>query len=142
MQKNTEQTIIFVMASSDNMPVAGKTVTAEISKAGAAFVATTNDVEEISDGFYAVTLTASELNYDVVTLKFTATSCGQQNIVIYLESAFATAAALATHDTEVKAAVAAIDPATSAELATHDTDIKALCAQLRVLIDDIEIRIK
>jgi len=56
-------TLVFMMVdSSDHVtPKTGLTVTATISKDGAAFAAATNSVSEISGGWYKVTWTATEI---------------------------------------------------------------------------------
>lgn len=61
-------------------PETGVTVTATISKDGAAFAACTNSVSEISGGYYKITLTATEMTATTIALKFTGTGCRQTNI--------------------------------------------------------------
>ena len=80
--KNTEWTCVFVMKlSSDHVtPATGKTVTATISKDGGSFSSCTNSVSEISNGWYKITLTATEMNAGFVALKFTETDCDQTNM--------------------------------------------------------------
>lgn len=58
------------------------TVTATISKDGGAFASCTNTVTEISNGMYKISLTQTEMNADVIVLKFTATGADQRTIVI------------------------------------------------------------
>lgn len=100
----------------------GKTVTAQISKNGAAFANSTNSVTELSNGFYYLQLTASELNADLVMVKLTATGCAQQNLVFYTETAVDLSAV-----------------ALEATLDAHDTAIKALVEALKVRVDDLEV---
>jgi len=74
----------FYMTDSDDHVSAktGLTVTAEISKNGGAFSACTNSVTEISSGLYKIDYTQTEMNADIVTLKFTATGADQRVIII------------------------------------------------------------
>lgn len=73
---------LMVDATDLNTPETGLTVTATISKDGGAFAACTNAVSEISNGLYKITLTSTEMNADVVILKFTATGAAQRTIVL------------------------------------------------------------
>lgn len=74
----------FMMVDSTdlNTPETGITVTATISKDGAAFAACTNSVSEISGGWYKITLTSTEMNADAIALKFTGTGCAQRNVYL------------------------------------------------------------
>lgn len=74
----------FLMVGSDDhiSPAASKTVTATISKDGGAFAACSNSVSEVSNGVYKISLTATEMNANVITLKFTATNCDQRTVTI------------------------------------------------------------
>jgi hypothetical protein len=74
--------VMFMMvdATDGKTPETGITVTATISKDGAAFGACTNAVSEVSGGFYKITLTATELTANSVALKMTGTGCAQTNI--------------------------------------------------------------
>jgi hypothetical protein len=76
--------VMFMMvdATDLNTSETGVTVTATISKDGGAFAACTNAVSEVSNGFYKITLTATEMTANSVALKFTGTGCAQRNIVI------------------------------------------------------------
>ena len=58
-------------------------MTAEVAKDAGAFGASTNSVAEKGDGFYQLTLTAAEMNADVVAVKLTSAGCTQQNLVFY-----------------------------------------------------------
>ena len=74
----------FMVLSSDHVSAAiGKTVTGTISKDGGTFNALTNSVTEIGSGMYKVDLTQSEMDADVVTLKFVAADCDARIITIY-----------------------------------------------------------
>ena len=73
----------MVLASDHVTAATGKTLTGTISKDGGAFAALTNSVVEISNGMYKVEITQSEMNADVITLKFTETDCDQRIVVIY-----------------------------------------------------------
>ena len=63
-------------------PETGLTVAGNISKDGGAFAALTNSVAEIGNGTYKVTLTATEMNADVVLLRFTATGAADRFVTI------------------------------------------------------------
>jgi len=92
------QTGIMKNASLDNFPFVmiksadhvtpnpGKTITATISKDGGAFVACTNSASHISGGHYKINLTQTEMNADIVSLKFTATACDTRFITIKTSS--------------------------------------------------------
>ncbi len=67
-------------------PETGLSVTAEISKDGTAFAAMTNAVAEVGNGVYTVDITASEMNADTVSLKFTATGAAQRTVVLKTDS--------------------------------------------------------
>ena len=63
-------------------PETGLTVTATISKDGAAFGACTNAAAEIANGWYKINLTQAEMNADVIALKFSAAGAAQRDIAI------------------------------------------------------------
>ncbi len=67
-------------------PETGLTVTAEISKDGAAFAAMTNAVAEVGNGVYTIDITAAEMNADTVSLKFTASGAAQRTVVLKTDS--------------------------------------------------------
>jgi hypothetical protein len=75
MHKNTALTaFMFVMTdSTTHLPQTGLTVTAQRSIDGAAFANCANAVSELANGVYKITLATTDLNGDVITLKFTAT---------------------------------------------------------------------
>lgn len=72
----------FLMINSNDhvSPKTGLTVTAERSIDGGAFAACTNAPSEIGNGVYKIDLSASDLNGDVITLKFTGTGADQTTI--------------------------------------------------------------
>ena len=89
IQKNTQLAAFpfFMVDSADH--VTGKTglsVTAQRSIDGAAFGACANAVAEVGNGVYKITLAASDLNGDTITLKFTATGADACVIVIKTEA--------------------------------------------------------
>lgn len=57
-------TIVFLLVSStdDKTAVTGASPSVTLSKNGGAFAAATNAVSEVGNGFYKVTLTATETN--------------------------------------------------------------------------------
>ena len=73
----------LMVESSDHItPATGKTITAQISKDGGAFVNCTNAVAEVGSGVYKINLTQAEMNADIVTLKFTEANCDQRTITL------------------------------------------------------------
>lgn len=77
IQNGTTPIILFLMVDQTDGETAetGLSPSVEISKNGGAFAATTNSAVEISDGWYAVTLTADETDTDGV-LAIRATAAG------------------------------------------------------------------
>lgn len=74
---------VLLVSSSDHIsPVTGATVTATRSIDGGAFAACANSVTEVSGGVYKINLAASDLNGDVITLKFSATGADSRIITI------------------------------------------------------------
>jgi len=75
---------IFVMVdSTDNItPKTGLTVTTQISKDGAAFVNSTNSATEIGSGFYKISFTQAEMNYNTLGWKFSSVGANQRNVVV------------------------------------------------------------
>ena len=57
-------------------------VAEEISKDGGAFAACSNTFSEIGNGVYNIDLTSTEMNADMVALKFTATGADQRIVFI------------------------------------------------------------
>lgn len=77
----------FLMTdSTTHNPATGKTVTATRAIGSGAFAAvSTPTVTEVSNGQYRIDLAASDLNGDVVTLRFTATGCDDLFTTLILE---------------------------------------------------------
>lgn len=82
--KNTAQVFQFLMVDSNDhtTPKTSLTVTATRSIDGGAFASCTNSVTELSNGIYTITLSASDLNGDVITFKFSATGADTRYITI------------------------------------------------------------
>jgi hypothetical protein len=64
---------VVMLDSTNRVPTAGLTVSGTIRKDGGTFAALTNAVNEVGNGVYEISLTASEMTADVITLRFTAT---------------------------------------------------------------------
>lgn len=85
VKKNTAFTAFpfTLVQNSDHVtPKTGATPSGFVSKDGAAFAALTNSAVEIANGAYKVTLTAAELNADVVILRFTAAGADDRLVII------------------------------------------------------------
>jgi len=63
-------------------PATGKTITPQISRDGGGFATCANAVSEVGEGWYKISLTQSEMNADIVALKFIETDCLQRNMEI------------------------------------------------------------
>ena len=87
-KKNTQADITFVMRDSTNgrTPIAGETVAAQRSLDGAAFASCANSVTEIGNGAYIITLAATDLNADIVILRFTSSDSDDLLITIKTET--------------------------------------------------------
>jgi hypothetical protein len=88
IKKNTllNNFMVLLVDSTDHItPKTGRTVTAEVSIDGGAFGACTNSVSEVSDGMYKINLSASDLNGDIVTLRFTASGTDARLLTIVTE---------------------------------------------------------
>jgi hypothetical protein len=74
----------FLLVSSTDhaTPVTGATVTATRSIDGAAFAACANPVTEIASGLYKIDLAASDLNGNMITLRFAATGADARIISV------------------------------------------------------------
>ncbi len=74
----------FQMTDSTNHnPATGLTVTGTISKDGGAYAAISPDsITEVSNGMYEVDLSATEMNANNVSLRFTATAADDLNITL------------------------------------------------------------
>ena len=65
----------FLMTDSTNHnPATGLTVSGTVSKDGGAFASITDTVTEVANGTYEVDISATEMNANNVTLRFTATA--------------------------------------------------------------------
>lgn len=72
----------MVLSNDGKTPATGKTLIAQISKDGGAFANCSNSISEVGEGWYKIDLTQSEMNADIVALKFTETDCLQRNMEI------------------------------------------------------------
>lgn len=86
IKKNTSQVFPFVMVNSSGVPTTGLTVTATRSIDGAAFGACSNAVTEVSNGWYKITLSASDTNGTAIAIRFTATGASDRNVTVYTQS--------------------------------------------------------
>lgn len=90
LTRNQANTIKFVMIDATGTEVAGLAgaLTIEVSKVGAAFVASAGAQAETSDGWYEYTLTAAECD-TVGPLAVFVTGAGaiQQNLLFFVETA-------------------------------------------------------
>lgn len=85
IKKNTAfNNFTFILNSkTDNItPIEGENVTALKSIDGGAFIACTNQVIEIGSGVYKINLSASDLNGNTITLKFSSTNAVKRFITI------------------------------------------------------------
>jgi hypothetical protein len=87
VQKNTAlNNFEFLMVDSTNQdPATGLAVTATRSIDGAAFAACANAVVEVANGIYKINLANTDLNGDVVTLRFTAAAAEDRLVTIITE---------------------------------------------------------
>jgi len=87
IKKGVERTVMFKMVDGTDFatPETGLSVTCEISKDGGAFAGTTNSAAEIGNGWYKITLTATEMSADEIILKSTATGAAQSDRLILTE---------------------------------------------------------
>lgn len=133
--KNTTKVVTFFMKDSSN-PLIGKTgltVAVKVGKDGGALATATNAVTELSDGWYKVTLTAAEMNGDLIVFLATATgavSCPMQLETdnVNLDATVSSRLAASAYTTPDNSAVAAIkaktdnlpsDPASNTNVATR-----------------------
>lgn len=85
IRKNIAQSnFAFYMRLSNNhiSPATGKIISASRSIDGGAFVTCTNTATEIGNGFYKINLSASDLNGDIISLRFTTTEADATVITI------------------------------------------------------------
>lgn len=78
----------FVMVdSADHVtPKTGLTITAQRSLDGAAFAACANAASELSNGVYVISLAATDLNADTVTLRFTSSGADDRLISVITQT--------------------------------------------------------
>lgn len=86
-RNTTLNNFVFLMVDSTdfNTPETGLTITSEVSKDGGAFSATSNSVTEMSSGLYKINITSTEMDANVVVLKFTAAGAAQRTVIIYTQ---------------------------------------------------------
>ena len=74
----------FVMIDStdDVTPKTGETITAQRSIDGGALAACANSATELSNGIYQIDLAATDLNGDVITLRFSSTNANDRLVTI------------------------------------------------------------
>ena len=72
----------MVLTSDHYTAATSKSVTGEMSIDGAAFAATNGTIAEVGSGVYQIDLTADDTNGDVITYKFSATSCDDTIITV------------------------------------------------------------
>lgn len=85
IKKNTAlANFMFLMVDSTDhvTPKTGLTITATRSIDGAAFAACANSATEVANGMYKINLAATDLNGDVITLRFTGTAADARLITI------------------------------------------------------------
>jgi len=77
-KKNTALTLVFPLTDADGQPITGAAaLDSEKSQDGGAFADCTNETAEIgTTGWYALTLTAAELNYGVVSVQIQTSTAG------------------------------------------------------------------
>lgn len=71
--------------STTHNPVTGKTVTVSRSIDGGAFATIAGSVVEISNGWYAMSLTAADLNGNTVALRMIASGCDDAGLTFLME---------------------------------------------------------
>lgn len=75
-------TFLMISSVDHTTPATGLTVTAQRSLDGGAFASCANAVSEISNGMYKINLAATDMNANVVALRFSATGAEDRDIVI------------------------------------------------------------
>lgn len=88
IEKGVERTIVYKMVDATDFatPETGVDVTETISKDGGAFANCTNSDSEIANGWYKITLTATEMNASEIIFKGTGAGCAQCDRLIVTES--------------------------------------------------------
>lgn len=81
----TAFTFSMVDSTDHITPTAGLTVTAQRSIDGGALASCANSVSEIGNGIYKINLATTDMNGDVITLRFTATGADPRIITIFTE---------------------------------------------------------
>ena len=76
----------MVDATDHITPETARSVTGTISKDGGAFSALTNAEVEIANGWYKINVTQTEMNADVIILKFTASGADQTEVVLLTDA--------------------------------------------------------
>jgi hypothetical protein len=90
--KNTQFVYYFWATDTSNTPVPNSPkiganfVVHKISQNGNPFVDTVNTVVEVGQGWYSITLTSSEMNADVILLRFSASGTCTESAIIYTTS--------------------------------------------------------
>ncbi len=77
-KKNTALTLVFPLTDADGQPITGAAaLDSEKSQDGGGFADCTNEAAEIgTTGWYALTLTAAELNYGVISARVQTSTAG------------------------------------------------------------------
>lgn len=88
VKKNTQLVaFMFVMTDATNHnPATGLTVTPTRSIDGGAFGACANAVAEVANGWYKITLAATDLNGTVIALRFTAAASDDKDLTIITQA--------------------------------------------------------
>jgi len=86
--KNAPYSVTFEMNDTSGVAQAGKTVTATVSKDGAAYAAATGTVTEIGSGDYIFNGLAADFNCDTYMLKFAASGCRDTKVAGNTESTY------------------------------------------------------
>ena len=124
IKKGVERTVVFKMVDETDFatPETGLSVTCEISKDGGAFAGTTNSAAEIGNGWYKITLTATEMSADEIILKSTATGAAQSDRLILTED---------NSNKDIYDRIGApVGADISADIATVDTNVDTLIARV------------
>jgi hypothetical protein len=88
IKKGVEYTLVYKMVDATDFatPEIDVDVTEEISKDGGAFTACDNADAQISDGWYKITLTATEMNANEIIFKGTGAGCAQCDRLLVTEA--------------------------------------------------------
>ncbi|HKW84874.1 MAG TPA: hypothetical protein VJN68_14075 [Burkholderiaceae bacterium] len=113
-KRNTAAKVPFKAVDSSGNGLAGLTVTAKTGKDGANPTTATNAVVESGGGWYYITLTATEMNGEIVVLDASATGATIAPVAIYTENDYTAAraayldAAISSRSTYAGGAVASV----------------------------------